>query len=85
MVKLRPTEPASPDVDPLELGKEALHLLDRMQLQGAYQLAVREQVGELVRQLLGGLGAERGLPVVCPMIMRWGSGPGCETGTEQHG
>jgi hypothetical protein len=56
MERLRPTEPASPEIDPLELGKEALHLLDRMHLQGAYQLAVREQVGELVRQLAWGPG-----------------------------
>jgi hypothetical protein len=44
----------APEVDPLELGKEALNLLDRMHLQGPYQLAVRERVGELVRQLAWG-------------------------------
>jgi hypothetical protein len=54
MVKLRPTELPSPEVDPLELGREALQLLGRMHLQGPYQLAVREQVGELVRQLAWG-------------------------------
>lgn len=56
MVKLQPTEPASPEVDPLELGKEALHLLGRMPVRGAYQSAIREQVGELVRQLAWGPG-----------------------------
>jgi hypothetical protein len=43
-----------PEVDPLELGREALHLLDQMRLQGADQLAMREQVRELVRQLAWG-------------------------------
>jgi hypothetical protein len=57
MERLRPTEPASPEVDPLELGKEALHLLDRMRLAGPYQLAARERVGEFVRQLAWGPGA----------------------------
>jgi hypothetical protein len=56
MERLRPTEPASPEVDPLELGKEALHLLDRMRLAGPYQLAARERVGEFVRQLAWGPG-----------------------------
>jgi hypothetical protein len=59
MVKLRPTEPASPEVDPLELGRQALHLLGQMRLHGAYQMAVREQVGELVRQLAWGPASTR--------------------------
>jgi hypothetical protein len=37
-----------------ELGKQALQLLGRMHVQGAYQMAMREQVGELVRQLAWG-------------------------------
>jgi hypothetical protein len=56
MEKLRPAEPASPEVDPLELGKEALNLLSRMRVRGSDQLAMREQVGELVRQLAWGPG-----------------------------
>jgi hypothetical protein len=54
VVGLRPAELASPEVDPLELGKEALRLLGRMHLRGADQLAMRERVGELVRQLAWG-------------------------------
>jgi hypothetical protein len=53
-VKLRPTEPARPEVDPLELGKEALYLLSRMRPDGPRQAAIRQQVGELVRQLAWG-------------------------------
>jgi hypothetical protein len=56
MVGLRPAELPSPKVDPLEIGKEALLLLRRMRVQGANQLAMREQVGELVRQLAWGPG-----------------------------
>jgi hypothetical protein len=52
--RLRPAELASRGVDPLGLGKEALHLLARLHLRGADQLAMREQVGELVRQLAWG-------------------------------
>jgi hypothetical protein len=54
MLKLGPTDPASPEVDPLELGRQALHLLGQMRLQGPYEMGVREQVGELVRQLARG-------------------------------
>jgi hypothetical protein len=54
MVGLRPTELPSREVNPLELGKEALRLLGKMGLRSAYQLAIREQVGELVRQLAWG-------------------------------
>ena len=59
MKRLRPTELARPEVDPLELGKEALHLLSLLRLQGANQLAMRQQVGELVRQLAWGPSAPR--------------------------
>jgi hypothetical protein len=53
-VGLRPAELARPEVDPLELGREALHLLGQMHLDGPRQLAMREQLGELVRQLAWG-------------------------------
>jgi len=45
MGRLRPAELASPEVDPLELGKEALWLLGRLRVRGSDQLAVRGQVG----------------------------------------
>jgi hypothetical protein len=54
MVGLRPAELASPETDPLELGKEALRLLGKIGQRSAYQSAIREQVGELVRQLAWG-------------------------------
>lgn len=52
--RLRPAELPTPGVDPLELGKEALRLLGQMRLDGPRQARIREQMGELVRQLAWG-------------------------------
>jgi hypothetical protein len=52
--RLRPAELARPEVDPLELGKEALRLLAHLRVRGADQIATREQVRELVRRLAWG-------------------------------
>jgi hypothetical protein len=56
MVEFRPAELASPEVDPLELSREARRLLGKMGQRSAYQSAIREKVGELVRRLAWGPG-----------------------------
>jgi hypothetical protein len=51
MVGLRPAELASPEVDPLELGAECLHMLNKVQARGAADAAMLAQAKEIVRQL----------------------------------